>query len=144
MIRIRTLFRDGREDSGESGLASLFVIGLSLAVFLSAGLAMDGSRVLGSTRECSLVAGSAARIAAQQYAGDPTGSGEVVLDVGAAKAAAEAALIEQGFTTFRVEVTPTTVRVGVWKDIPMILLVGWAHTRVNGSATTQLRSGIEG
>jgi hypothetical protein len=140
---LRSLFRRSGSGVGESGLASLLVVILSVTVFLSAGLAVDASRVLGSTRECDLVAAGAARVASQWFVNSQTAAGDLVLDVVAAKDAAEKTLREQGYSTFAVEVTDTTVRVKVWQDISMVMLVGWAHTRVNGSATAQLRTGIE-
>ena len=70
--------------TGERGTVSTFVVALTFACLLSAGLVLDGGRIVAARLEAADVAGNAARAGAQQVIG--LRAGEPRLDLVRARA----------------------------------------------------------
>lgn len=132
--------------ASEEGSVTVFVVGLTLALLMVAGLVHDGGRVLAARRQAHDLADNAARAAAQAVDIDAMRSGApVALDPLAAQAAAEDYLAITGHLG-EVVVTEDMVEVTVTITTPMVLLqmVGIAERTVTASGEARLVRGITG
>jgi len=103
----------------DKGSISAFVVVMTLIVIVCAGLAVDGARIIGTKVGAADHAENAARLAAQELAS--VHGGELALDPGRARAAANAYLSAHGLSGF-VTVTPEQVTVTVSQTVNMTLL----------------------
>lgn len=130
----------------EEGSVTVFVVGLTLALLMAAGLVHDGGRVLAARRQAHGLADNAARAAAQAVDIDALRSGApVALDPLAAQAAGEDYLAITGHPG-EVVVTADMVEVTVTITTPMVLLqvVGISERTVTASGEARLVRGITG
>lgn len=130
----------------EEGSVTVFVVGLTLALMMVAGLVYDGGRILAARREAHNLADNAARAAAQAVDLDALRSGAPVeLDPLAAQVAAEDYLAATGHDG-EVLVTADTVEVTVTITTPMVLLqlAGISERTVTASGQARLVRGITG
>lgn len=136
--------RSGRES--EDGAITVFVVALTLALMVVAGLVYDGGRILASRQQARDLADNAARAAAQQVdldalrAGSPPG-----LDAAAAEAAARDYLAATGHDG-DVIVTGDTVEVTVPITTEMVLLqlAGVEERTVIGTGRARIVRGVTG
>jgi len=103
----------------DKGSISAFVVVMTLIVIVCAGLAVDGARIIGGKVSAADHAENAARLAAQELAS--VHGGELALDPGRARAAADSYLGSHGLSGF-VTVTPEQVTVTVSQTVSMTLL----------------------
>ena len=125
---------------------TVFVVGLTLALMMVAGLVYDGGRILAARRQAHDLADNAARAAAQAVDLDGLRSGSPVeLDPLAAQVAAEDYLAATGHDG-EVLVTADTVEVTVTITAPMVLLqlAGISERTVTASGEARLVRGITG
>lgn len=125
---------------------TVFVVGLTLAFMMVAGLVYDGGQILAARRQAHDLAGNAARAAAQAVDLDALRSGAPVqLDPLDAQVAAENYLALTGHTG-DVQVTADTVEVTVTITTPMVLLqlAGISERTVTASGRARLVRGITG
>jgi hypothetical protein len=130
----------------DEGSVTVFVVGLTLALMMVAGLVYDGGRILAARRQAHDLAGNAARAAAQAVDLDALRSGTPVeLDPPAAQVAAEDYLATTGHSG-EVLVTADTVEVHVTITTPMVLLqlAGISERTVTASGEARLIRGITG
>lgn len=132
----------GRE--AEEGVITVFVVALTLALMLVAGLVYDGGRVLAARQLARDLADSAARAAAQEIDLDALRSGAPpALDTLAAEAAAEGYLDALGYdgevvvTGDRVEVT-----VSLTTRIVLLQLAGVPDRTVTGTGLARIVRGV--
>ena len=134
-----TRFAPGR-DAGELGTVSAFVVALTFACLLSAGLVLDGGRIVAARLEAADVAGSAARAGAQQVIG--LRAGEPRLDPVRARSAAQAVLSAAGATgTVTVDVRSVTVTARATESMLLLRLVGIGSRTVEATTTARLEDG---
>jgi uncharacterized membrane protein len=130
----------------EEGSVTVFVVGLTLALLMVAGLVYDGGRILAARRQAHDLADNAARAAAQAVDLDALRSGAPVeLNPLDAQVAAENYLATTGHTG-EVLVTADTVEVHVTITTPMVLLqlAGIPERTVAASGQARLVRGITG
>lgn len=130
----------------DEGSVTVFVVGLTLALMMVAGLVYDGGRILAARRQAHDLADNAARAAAQAVDLDALRSGAPVeLDPLDAQVAAEGYLATTGHTG-EVLVTADTVEVHVTITTPMVLLqlAGISERTVTASGEARLVRGITG
>lgn len=130
----------------EDGSVTVFVVGLTLALMMVAGLVFDGGRILAARRQAHDLADNAARAAAQAVDLDALRSGAPVeLDPLAAQVAAEDYLAATGHTG-TVLVSADSVEVTVTITTPMVLLqiAGVSERTVTASGQARLVRGITG
>ena len=108
-----------RRAPGDAGSISAFVVVLTVALVMCAGLVFDGGRLVGARVTASDRAAGAARAGAQEIA--VMADGSVVLDPTRATSRARAYLIANGVQG-RVSVTGGQVTVTVEQRVPMTLL----------------------
>lgn len=128
----------------DDGQVTPFVVLLTVALLLCAGLVVDGGRILTARREAADVAGGAARAGAQAVSVDELrASGRQVLDPGQARAEAEAYLAQAG-RTGDVEVSGDTVRVTVRETTSMVILgiAGLVDRTVSGTGVARTVRGV--
>ena len=128
----------------EHGQVTAVVTILVLALLASAGLVLDGGRLLAERRELRDLANGAARAGAQAVSlDDLRGTGEVVIDPAAAEAAASAFLAASG-ERGEVVVDGDAVRVVVRGDTDLLLLrlVGADRREVIGRGEARLARGV--
>ena len=134
-----TRFAPGR-DAGELGTVSAFVVALTFACLLSAGLVLDGGRIVAARLEAADVAGSAARAGAQQVIG--LRAGEPRLDLVRARSAAQAVLSAAGITgTVTVDGRSVTVTARATESMLLLRLVGIGSRTVEATTTARLEDG---
>lgn len=129
---------------GEEGAAAIFVVGLTTALLMVAGLVFDGGRVLAARREAFHSADNAARAAAQAVDVASIRSGAApVLDAAAAEVAARDYLDRIGLDG-DVRVSADQVEVTVAIDVEMALLqvVGFDGRTVTGTGRAQIVQGV--
>jgi Flp pilus assembly protein TadG len=134
----------------DRGAATIFVVGLSVMLFVLAGLVVDGGLAINARAQAADYAEQAARAGAQEIDEDVLrGSGNVVLDAAAAADAAEAFLAESGFTgrpnaDATVDVAGDEVTVGVSRSYNTIMLslIGINDFTVSADATARPAVGI--
>ena len=130
----------------EEGSVTVFVVGLTMAFMMVAGLVYDGGRVLAARRQAHDLADNAARAAAQAVDLDTLRSeAGVALDPLHAQVAAEDYLATTGHAG-EVLVTADTVEVTVTITTPMVLLqlAGISERTVTASGQARLVRGITG
>jgi hypothetical protein len=125
---------------GCRGTTSTFVVSLTLACLLAAGLALDGGRIVASRIAMADIAASAARAGAQEVVG--LRGGERSLDPARARAAAGRVLAAAG-ATGTVEVRPDSVTVRASTSTSMVLLglAGIGDRTVAATATARAEQG---
>ena len=128
----------------DDGSITIFVVGLTLALLLVAGLVYDGGRILAARRQAHDLADNAARAAAQAVDLDALRAGNAVtLDPLAAQLAAEDYLAATGHhgtvavTADRVEVT-----VSITTPMALLTLAGIAERSVTAQGQARLVRGI--
>lgn len=130
----------------EDGSVTVFVIGLTLALLMVAGLVHDGGRVLAARRQAHDLADNAARAGAQAVDIEVLRAGGTVsIDPIEARAAADDYLATTGLTG-DVTVTADRVEVVVSITTPMVLLqlVGIAQRTVTAHGEARIVRGITG
>ncbi|MCV2394550.1 pilus assembly protein TadG-related protein [Actinotalea sp. M2MS4P-6] len=136
-----------RPAARDEGTASAFVIGLVVALFVVAGLVVDGGRALNARVAAADVAEQAARAGAMQVDVDELRSnGSLALDPTAARSAAAAYLVSQGYdaTTASVAADTTAVHVTVRDEVPtsLLQLIFIPTMAVSGGASARAALGI--
>jgi hypothetical protein len=106
---------------GEDGAISAFLVVITMAMVLVAGLVLDGGRVVAARREVQDVAQGAARAGANAVDEAALRAGTTALDGPAAVAAAQGFLAAAGHSG-SVTVTALAVEVTVTDSVPMLLL----------------------
>jgi hypothetical protein len=130
----------------EEGSVTVFVVGLTMALMMVAGLVYDGGQILAARRQAHDLADNAARAGAQAVDLDALRSGAPVeLNPLGAQVAAEDYLALTGHTG-EVRVTADTVEVTVTITTPMVLLqlAGISERTVTASGQARLVRGITG
>ncbi|MBI9115333.1 TadE/TadG family type IV pilus assembly protein [Sanguibacter suaedae] len=131
----------------DRGSVSVFVIGLVVALFLVAGLVIDGGRALNARMRITDDAENAARTGGNQLDEAALRSGgEPRIDRRAAETAARQYLTDRGYTdiTFDRTVGPDEFRVLVDDTVPTTILSAiFIHDfDVSGAATVRAAGGI--
>jgi len=129
---------------GDAGSASVYVLGLVVAMLVLAGLVVDGGRAVNARSTAADVAEQAARAGVMQLDPAPMGSGRVRVDVNAAQIAAGAFLAARGYDQFTVAASATDVQVTVRTTVKTALLslIMIPTMEVRGSATARPAEGI--
>ena len=129
-----------RRARGEHGSVSAFVVALTLACLLAAGLALDGGRLVAARLQVDDIAANAARAGAQQVVG--LRAGERSLDPSRAEAAARQVLAAAGASgSVRVAGRSITVTASRTQSMLLLGLAGLASRTVTASATAQAKEG---
>jgi len=123
----------------ERGSVTVFVVMMTVALLMMAGLVFDGGRIIAGRREADAVAAAAARAGAQGL--DETGlrqtSNAPILESDAS-ARVQRHLATTGFTgTTSVNGDSVTVRVHRMQDLQILSLVGMHSTEIDGSASAR-------
>lgn len=131
----------------DRGAASVFVVGMALVLFATAGLAIDGGKIINAKDKAFDVAEQAARAGANQIALAPLrDQGVVVLDQPAAADAASQFVTSTSYYQLSrpPTVTATTVTVAVRTTIrtDLLSIVGVDNLNINASATASPVTGI--
>lgn len=130
--------------AAEEGAATIFVVGLTTALLMVAGLVFDGGRVLAARREAFHAADNAARAAAQAVdVGSIRAGAPPLVDAAAAELAARRYLERIGLDG-DVQATADHVEVTVAIDVEMALLqaVGFNGRTVTGTGRAQIVQGV--
>jgi hypothetical protein len=130
--------------AGERGQVSAFVAGAMLALFVTAGLVIDGGYVLAARRRAIDEANGAARAGAQAIAvAEYRASGAYRLDPDAAVAAARAYLAPTGHdATVTVAGERVQVRVSFSQPMALLRMVGIGKLTVSGRGEARSVRGI--
>lgn len=123
----------------ERGTVTVFVVSLTAALLLVAGLVHDGGRMIAARRDADAVAGAAARAGAQglDEAGIRRTDG-APLDVSAVRARVARYLTGTAFTgTANVTGDSVTVDVHRTQDLAILSLVGLRTSQVTGSGSAR-------
>lgn len=130
----------------EDGAITVFVVGLTFAMLLVAGLVYDGGRILAARREAHDLADNAARAAAQAVDVDALRAGAApTLDPIAAQIAAETYLADTGregevtVTADRVQVT-----VSITTSMALLQLAGLSERTVTATGEARIVRGVTG
>ena len=124
----------------DRGTVSAFVVALTFACLMSAGLALDGGRIVAARLEAADVAGNTARAGAQQVIG--LHAGEPRLDPVRARRAAQAVLAAAGVTgTVTVDGRSITVTARITESMLLLRLVGIGSRTVDATTTARLEDG---
>jgi len=136
MTRLRAGLR--RSVGDDRGSATVWMIGVTVASFLMIGLLIDGGVMLRSRSDAFALAGSAARVGAQQLDPDAAVEGLTVLDPIAAEQAVLGYLAAQGVTG-KATVTGDTVTVAVTTSaqLQMLRVVGGDTVTFDATATAE-------
>jgi Flp pilus assembly protein TadG len=120
----------------ESGSLSAFVAVVAVSLFTLIGLVVDGGRAVAARESAMNIAEQAARMGAGQISIQHLRWGEVVADPGAADAAAEAYLNENGYPGTASTLDGTvTVNVSVSEPTVILGLIGISHIAVKATAS---------
>lgn len=144
-------------DQGEHGAVALFVIAFAVILFVGAGLVVDGGLALNARQRAADVAAEAARAGSQAIdEQELRTSGQVVLDPGAAEAAARAYLARvraaDSAATSAVEITggdadadadEITVTVDVSVATAILQIINIGPFDVSGEATACPATGTD-
>jgi len=138
------MMRAWRARPDERGMVTPFVVSITLALILFAGLVVDGGYLLAARREAIDEAEGAARAAAQALSVPGLRSGMVTIDPAQAQAAVDRYLGPTGHTG-RAEASGDTVTVTVSFAQPMSILgaAGVTSRTVTGRGTAHTVRGIE-
>jgi hypothetical protein len=124
----------------ERGLVSTFVVVVTMACLLAAGLVLDGGRLVAGRLQAADVAGNAARAGAQQLVG--LRAGAVSVDPGPATAAARGVLSAAGADgSVTVEGRSVTVTAHIRQSMVLLRIVGIDQRTVSASATARAEEG---
>jgi Putative Flp pilus-assembly TadE/G-like len=126
----------------ERGSVSVFVVGVLLALIVTAGLVFDGGSILAAHREADGEAEGAARAAAQEISGHALHTGTLGIDPATAQTAADSYLAPYHHAGV-VVVNGDTVTVTVIFSVPMQVLsiVGVGSKTVIGTGTASAFKG---
>lgn len=135
-----------RRGADERGAISVLILGLIVALFLIAGLVIDGGQAINGRQKAFDDAEQAARAGANEIdVGALRSSGQVVILPGEAQAAAARFLTSQGYgpTTFTVSADGDSVTVTTTTsvDTTLLQLVGFSSFDVRGQATAEAATG---
>lgn len=128
----------------EQGAVVVFVVGLTTALLLVAGLVFDGGQILAARREAYALADNAARAGAQAVDLDALRAERpVYLEPAAAQAAARSYLERVGWEG-TVTVTGDTVQVRVSQNVPLVVLrmLGMEARTVAGTGQARIVHGV--
>jgi len=129
-----------RRAAGDRGTATAFIIGLTLACLLAAGLALDGGRIVAARLQMADVAENAARAGAQQVTG--LRAGELSLDPDRAEGAAREVLAAAGATgSVRISGRSITVTATTVQSMLLLRLAGVSSRAVSATATARSEQG---
>ena len=127
------------EPSRDSGSITVFVVGLVMSFMVSAGLALDGGRLVSARVAVADHAENAARIGAQQVGS--MRSGARVLQSGPARAAALQYLSQQGLAGEVIVRNRTiTVTTRITQPTTFLQLVGVNERTVRATRTAEITS----
>ena len=130
----------------DRGTVTVFVVSMTVALLLMAGLVLDGGRIIAARREADAVAAAAARAGAQGV--DETGlrqtGGAPVLPADASSRVARY-LASTGFTG-STAVTGDTVSVTVHKsqDLSILSLAGMHSASIDGTGSARAVRAVRG
>ena len=133
-----------RREHDESGMVTAFVVILTFALLLLAGLVIDGGLTLAAKVQAIDEAQAAARAGAQAI-NLPLfrSTGQVVLDPAAATQAAEAYLAKTGNTgTVAVNGDDVVVTVSISQPMQILSVAGLGHLAVTGSGSALAEHGV--
>jgi hypothetical protein len=138
----------GCPGQGERGSLTLMLVVMFAGLLALAGIVVDGGAKLAAAENASSVAQEAARAGAG-LVNQPTAyaSGQFVVDVPAAEAAAQEYLAAAGYTgTAGPGPTPDSIQVTVTLTQPtkILSIIGIKSFTVNGEATANLEAGVTG
>jgi hypothetical protein len=120
----------------DRGSMTVFVVGLVLSFMMSAGLALDGGRLVSARVAVADHAENAARIAAQQVG--MLRSGQRILQSGPARSAALQYLARQGLTgEVQVGDRTVTVTTRITQSTTFLKLVGISERSVTARRTAE-------
>jgi Putative Flp pilus-assembly TadE/G-like len=122
----------------ENGSVSVFVVGVFLALIVTAGLVFDGGSILAAHREADGEAEGAARAAAQEISGHALHTGTLGIDPTTAQIAAEDYLAlyhHAGVVVVNGDTVTVTVTFSVSMQVLSIVGVGSKTVTGTGSAT---------
>lgn len=136
MSRPRAAGRRCRCD--ERGSATVWMIGVTVSTFTLVALVLDGGTMLRARSDAFAIAGSAARVGAQQLDPDAAVEGLTVLDPIAAERAAMDYLNDAGVVGHAtVDGDTVTVTVSSEAELQMLQLVGGDTVSFEASATVE-------
>lgn len=129
----------------ERGQTTGFVVVISVALIVAAGLAVDGGRLLAARRQAHDIAAGAARAGAQAVSRrDLRDSMDAQLDPDRAAAAARGYLTRTGHRgQVRVEGDRVTVTVDLPTDMVVLGMVGVGPRTAHGTATARAARGVQ-
>jgi Flp pilus assembly protein TadG len=133
--------RSGRTlvNGAERGTVTVFVVTMTTALMLVAGLVFDGGRMITARRDADAIAAAAARAGAQGL--DESGlraADAAPLDPAAARARARNFLAMTAYTgTVAVVGDTVSVNVARTQDLPILSLAGIGSSTVTGSGTAR-------
>ncbi len=141
--------RSGRR--GDAGTATLFILGLALAILAFTGLAVDGGLAFALRREAANIAEEATRAGVQQIDEAALRAGDVAVDPAKAEAttlARASALIADSGYTGRAEAAVCnglrcTVLVRLERDTMLLGIVGKPHMTASAQRSTRLAVGVD-
>ena len=141
------LARRVRPGGADRGSASVFVLGLIVALLLVAGLVVDGGRAVNARAAALDAAEQAARSGANQVdEGTLRATGEVRIDAARAQDAAADFLAAAGYDVARASVQADEDRVSVSVEADtstaLLSLIGIHTFEVRGAATARAAAGI--
>ncbi len=130
----------------ERGSVTVFVVSMTVALLLMAGLVFDGGRIIAGRREADAVAAAAARAGAQGL--DETGLRETtdapILQADAS-ARVQRYLDSTGFTgTATVNGDSVSVRVHRTQTLQILSLAGMHSTSIEGAASARAIRAVRG
>jgi hypothetical protein len=141
MTRPQTTGAD-HEGADESGSVSVFVVGVLLALVVTAGLVFDGGNLLAAHREADAEAEGAARAAAQAISAHAIHTGNLAIDPAQAQAAADAYLVayrHRGIVNVNGDIVTITVSFPV--SMHVLSIVGLGSRTVTGTGTATALEG---
>jgi hypothetical protein len=121
---------------GERGSVTVFVVGVTVALIVLAGLVFDGGAILAGHREADAEAEGAARAGAEAVASTAREGRSLGIDPGAAVAAVDRYLGAYGHRgTVTVVGDRVTVTVNFTVPMQVLTIVGITHRAVTGIAS---------
>jgi Flp pilus assembly protein TadG len=137
-----------RQPRGDEGAATIFVVALSVMLFVVAGLVVDGGLAINARGRAADDAEQAARAGAQKIDVETLrATGQVVLNQAEAAAAAQEFLAgrptEYAPVAVQVEGNVVTVQVHTVEDTAILGLIGINQFDVNAAASSEPVVGID-
>lgn len=128
--------------SGERGIATIWSVIVVSACVAMVGLVLDGGVILRARSEAFSVAGTAARVGAQELDSDAAAQGDVILDPTRARQAATDYLDARDVTgTVTVTGNQVTVAVTVTADLQILRVANGGTVDVSSTATVSAIKG---